>query len=279
MALRKTTQISTHFFDLDWNRHVTSRTYERFGYEGRFAILQDLGFGVHFCLENGIEFVTTSTFVRFLSQQFAGSKLNVITDLCRDSEGNLYFNQQIEDETSKKVCELFVTVYLKEKSGSKLQILEVPLLTNEWKKSQIHPKKSDQTTVKHKLQIPFSDMSCFWNLPSEAIWKIFEEGRFLFFKEIVDLKLIKETDSTTFFMGGEIQIFELPNPGSNITLLSWIESFEKIRFYFRQDIVSNSGETLASMRDEQLFVSLSSSRPRKAPPEFFSRVERFIEPA
>jgi len=277
MALQKTISLHTHIYDLDWNRHVTSRTYERFSYDGRFSILEDFGYGVHACLEKGIEFVSGSTFVKFLSQQFAGALLDIITNVSRDEEGNLYFHHLIQDQSAKKVCELYACAYLKNTDGQKILLNEIPLLTEKWKESHIHIRRENQTTVQHNIAIPFSDMSCFWNLPSEAIWKVFEEGRFLFFKEIVDLKLIKETDSTTFFMGGEIQIFKLPEPGTKILLHSWIDSFEKIRFYFRQDIVSESGETLASMRDEQLFVALSTSRPRKAPPEFFSRVERFIE--
>ncbi len=277
MSLQKTISLHTHIYDLDWNRHVTSRTYERFSYDGRFSILEDLGYGVHACLEQGIEFVSGSTFVRFLSQQFAGALLDIITSLSRDEEGNLHFHHLIQDQSAKKVCELFATAFLKNSEGKKIILESVPLHKENWQASQIHPRKKEQTTATHLIPIPFSDMSCFWNLPSESIWKVFEEGRFLFFKEIVDLKLIKETDSTTFFMGGEIQIYKLPEPGTKITLLSWIDRFEKIRFYFRQDIISESGETLASMRDEQLFVALSTSRPRKAPPEFLSRVERFIE--
>jgi acyl-CoA thioesterase FadM len=277
MALQKTISLHTHIYDLDWNRHVTSRTYERFSYDGRFSILEDLGYGVHACLEKGIEFVSGSTFVRFLSQQFAGALLDITTDVSRNNEGLLHFHHIIQDQSGKKICELFATAYLKNPDGSKVILGDVPLLSNSWKESQIHTRKKDQTTVMHSMAIPFSDMSCFWNLPSEAIWKVFEEGRFLFFKEIVDLKLIKETDSTTFFMGGEIQITKLPEPGTKVSLLSWIDSFEKIRFYFRQDIVSEAGETLVSMRDEQLFVALSTSRPRKAPSEFYARVEKFIE--
>lgn len=78
-------------------------------------------------------------------------------------------------------------------------------------------------------------------------------------------------------MGGEIVIHKQPEPGTHVKILSWIESFEKIRFYFRQDIVDLNGNLLASMKDEQLFVSLSNSRPRRAPAAFFDKIERFIE--
>ncbi|WP_411822136.1 acyl-[acyl-carrier-protein] thioesterase [Leptospira sp. 'Mane'] len=276
MPIQKTITLRTHTFDLDWNRHVTSRTYEKFGYDARFSILEDLGYSVHQCLEKEIQYISHSTFVRFLGQQFANSNIDVVTELSRDKEGLLYWKQNLIDSNGKPSCELYTTSYLQSKEGTKL-ILDVPLLEEKWKESNIHKRPEGQLTLEHNWPIPFSDMNCFWNLPSDSIWKIFEEGRFLFFREVIDLSLIKETDTSTFFMGGEIQINELPSPGSKIILHSWIETFEKIRFYFRQDIVNEEGKVLVSMRDEQLFVALSASRPKKAPPEFITKVERFIE--
>ncbi|BDA79383.1 thioesterase [Leptospira kobayashii] len=276
MPIQKTITLRTHTFDLDWNRHVTSRTYEKFGYDARFSILEDLGYSVHKCLEEEIQYISHSTFVRFLGQQFANSDIQVVTELSRDKDGLLYWKQNLIDANGKPACELYTTSYLQSKDGTKL-ILDVPLLEENWKVSSIHKRPEGQFTLEHHWPIPFSDMNCFWNLPSDSIWKIFEEGRFLFFREVIDLSLIKATDTSTFFMGGEIQISELPSPGSKITLHSWIESFEKIRFYFRQDIVGEDGKVLVSMKDEQLFVALSASRPKKAPPEFISKVERFIE--
>ncbi|TGN20205.1 acyl-[acyl-carrier-protein] thioesterase [Leptospira idonii] len=276
MPIQKTVRLRTHTFDLDWNRHVTSRTYEKFGYDARFSVLEDLGYSVSHCLENEIHYVSHSTFVRFLGQQFANSDIDVITELSQDEKGLLYWKQNLIDANGKPACELLTTSYLEDKNKNKLK-LDAPGLKEEWKESKIHDRNKDQFTLQHSLNIPFSDMNCFWNLPSDSIWKIFEEGRFLFFKEIVDLSLIRETDTTTFFMGGEIQIKELPAPGSQIILHSWIESFEKIRFYFRQDITDKEGNVLVSMRDEQLFVALSASRPKKAPPEFITKVEKFIE--
>lgn len=79
-------------------------------------------------------------------------------------------------------------------------------------------------------------------------------------------------------MGGEIEILTLPEPGSNVQLLSWIDVVDKIRFYFRQDVLDHSGNLLARMVDEQVFVALSTSRPRRAPVEFLERTSRFTRP-
>ncbi|MCZ8343270.1 MAG: acyl-CoA thioesterase [Leptospira sp.] len=272
--------LTTRYYDLDWNRHVTSRTYERFGYDARMEILAEIGYPIQKCLTEGIVYEPKSSFVRFLSQQFAGADINVTTELDIDENGLFLWKQELFGGDGKKACELESTSLLKQKGNIlKPEVAEKKTFNESLalKPFSIHKKPESQHTLNHTYTIPFSDMNCFWNLTQEAIWKIFEEGRFLFFKEIVDFSLIQETDSTTFFMGGEIQVYELPEPGSNITIQSWIESVEKIRFYFRQDLVDSKGKVLASMKDEQLFVALSSSRPRKAPPEFLNKVIAFIE--
>lgn len=272
--------LTTRYFDLDWNRHVTSRTYERFGYDARMEVLSEIGYPIQKCLTEGIVYEPKSSFVRFLSQQFAGANIQVTTELNINEQGLFLWKQELIGEDGKKACELESTSILIQKGN----ILNPEIAQKEYINSSIHlkpfsiAKKPDtQHTLNHEFTIPFSDMNCFWNLTQEAIWKIFEEGRFLFFKEIVDFSSIQETDSTSFFMGGEILVYQLPNPGSRITIQSWIESVEKIRFYFRQDLVDSEGKVLVSMKDEQLFVALSTSRPRKAPPEFLAKVSAFIE--
>ncbi|TGK78688.1 acyl-[acyl-carrier-protein] thioesterase [Leptospira montravelensis] len=271
---RKT--LTTRHFDLDWNRHVTSRTYERFAYDARCEVLKEFGYPIELLLNLNISYFPGSTKVRFLNQQFVNSEITVESQIYGLDDASLLWKQTILGADGKKACEIETTSRLVQ-DGKNIRIPNVPEINILPYQFTIHPKPTLQNTVEHNYYIPFSDMNCFWNLPSDSIWKIFEEGRFLFFKEIVDLNLIKETDSTTFFMGGEILIYKQPDPGSYVKIISWIESFEKIRFYFRQDIIDSNGNLLASMKDEQLFVSLSNSRPRRAPAAFFDKIERFIE--
>ncbi|TGL52987.1 acyl-[acyl-carrier-protein] thioesterase [Leptospira kemamanensis] len=269
--------LTTRHFDLDWNRHVTSRTYEKFAYDARCEVLRELGFPMERMLNEGISLSPNQSYVRFLNQQFTNSDITVETQVFQMSNSSLFWKQTLFGQDGKKACEMesISTLIQKEKivpltSLPNLQEMNLHQLT-------IRPMPVHQNKIEHDYYIPYSEMNCFWILPADAIWKIFEEGRFLFFKEIVDFQLIKETDSTTFFMGGEIKIYHQPNPGSNVKLYSWIESFEKIRFYFRQDIIDANGTLIASMKDEQLFVSLFNSRPKRAPAAFFEKIERFIE--
>ncbi|MCZ8157924.1 MAG: acyl-[acyl-carrier-protein] thioesterase [Leptospira sp.] len=271
-------KITTEYYDLDWNRHVNSRTYEKFAYASRMQILKDFGYPISKMLNQEDKWISLSSKVRFLSQQFENSILTVKTALNRDKRDQLHFYHHIQDSNGIPVCNVWNVSALANSNGDFVSIDSV--LTTEDKDKLFDVKLDERNpswnTLSHNYDIPFTDMNGFWNLPTESIWKIFEEGRFLFFNEVLDLGLIKKIDTSTFFMGGEIEMIELPKPGTKVIIHSWIDSVEKIRFYFRQDIVSQDGKILVRMRDEQLFVALSTSRPRKAPKEVLEQIGKYI---
>lgn len=280
-----TKTITTQVYDLDWNRHVTSRTYERFSYAARMEILANVGYPMKKMLAEGMKWIPQLYQIRFLSQQFQDANLEVKTKFHQDSNGICHFIQMIQDLNQKPVCEIKSTAILVDKnkkillfseSQTKDESTEPEFLLKE--NLEIRPNHPSIHPLTEDMYIPFSDMNCFWNLSGEAIWKFFEEGRFLFFQKVVDLEFIQKIDTTTFFMGGEIEILELPEPGTKIQLSSWIDSIEKIRFYFRQDITDGNGKLYARMKDEQLFVGLSTSRPKRAPAEFIEKTKAFIRP-
>jgi len=273
--------LTTQVYDLDWNRHVTSRTYERFCYAARMDLIAQLGYPIKKMLAEGMKWVPQKYQIRFLSQQFQDANLDVKTKLFQDNHGVCHFMQMVLDQNFKPVCEIKSTAILVESNHKLIQFssdqgTDPELLLRE--NLQIRPFHPSTQSLTHEMYIPFSDMNCFWNLSGEAIWKFFEEGRFLFFQKVIDLEFIQRIDTTTFFMGGDIEILELPEPGSSIHLSSWIDSIDKIRFYFRQDITDGNGKIFASMRDEQLFVGLSTSRPKRVPVEFIERTKAYIRP-
>ncbi|WCL47597.1 acyl-CoA thioesterase [Leptospira sp. GIMC2001] len=287
--------IETQVFDLDYNRHVTSRTYENFAYAGRMDLLDSIGLSIHELLKLKYKVIANETTVRFLNQQFAGSKLKVRTSAYQDSSGLIHWNHLIEDKDGKAVCDLKSNSYLMDNKNQPLQVKSLRIDPNNLidesagKKIEIDPSQLEYHTLNiqmntrpeqltpltHSIKVPFNDLNIFWTLSSVAVWKFFEEGRFLFFKEVFGIGADMEIDVTTFFMNANIQIFELPEPGTIITMESWIDSIEKIRFYFRQDIRDANGKLLASMRDEQLFVKLSASKPCRVPQEFYDKTKKY----
>lgn len=278
--------LETKTWDLDWNRHVTSRTYEKFGYEGRLACLDELGFPILEIIHNKQSIHPIDTQVRFLAQQFPGSQLIVDTELFQTKDGKIHSHQMILNPERKPVCDLKTSFLLLNESKKPITISKLSLPASSGTNANTDSDKNALSIrvdlkslpegvrpLKHDLQIKYSDMNSFWTVTNESIWKYFEEGRFLFFKEIVGFDSVHETDTTTFFMGGDIHIQELPEPGTTIHIVSWIESVEKIRFYFRQDLVDSDGKVLASMKDEQLFIKLSKSRPCKVPEDFLKIIQ------
>lgn len=266
--------IRTHIFDLDWNRHVTSRTYERFSLEGRHAILTENGFSTQKCMEDGLVLIPQYSQVRFLAQQFANVNLKINTEATAFREGIILWDHKIYGEDEKLACELTL-ITRSEKQGDSFSFLN-----GEDRISYPEPIRKFSESSKrlsHDYYILNCDMNCFWKYSPDTIWKVFEEGRWLFFREIIDLNRITALDTTCFFMGGKIQYKRMPLAGEKTKLYTWVESVEKIRFYIRQDLVGENGDLIASMRDEQLFVSISASRPRKAPGDFFEIVKDYVE--
>ena len=96
--------MKTHVYDLDWNRHVTSRTYERFSLEGRHAILSAMGYPIKRCIDENIILVSKYTQVKFLSQQFSGSTLRIDTESKFYTDGYIHWDHKIFDSDNKQVC-------------------------------------------------------------------------------------------------------------------------------------------------------------------------------
>lgn len=90
---RKT--LSTRHFDLDWNRHVTSRTYEKFGYDARCEVLKEYGYPIEQMLNENISYVPGSTYVRFLNQQFVNAEMTVESHVYKLEDGTLLWKQSV----------------------------------------------------------------------------------------------------------------------------------------------------------------------------------------
>ena len=247
-------------------------------YSARMEIIKELGFPIADILQKQWKWVSQGSHVRFHSQQYENKDLLIETEVVKDSNDSFHFHQKLFDSEKKLVCTIGNQSVLLDENKNPVKIDAIQEDLSRIFTWKLNERSAEWNTLQRTLYIPFGDMNCFWNLPTDSVWKIFEEGRFLFFKEVVDLSLVTKYDTSTFFMGGDIEILELPEPGSYITLHTWIDEIQKIRFFFRQDIVSHDGRLLAKMKDEQLFVSLSNSRPKKAPPQFLTAVENYIRP-
>ncbi|AFM11239.1 thioesterase family protein [Turneriella parva] len=272
----------TRFADLDTQRHVTSRTYESFALEGRYRMLAKLGIPFEQIKNEQISLVTINGYCKFHRQQFPGAELKVETTLTPSPEGRgeQHWDQKILDTSGELVAHLQQSTRA-EKSGVPFSV-EVVTKDSSEPAGQIlyenlKPWSGRNQRVISQYQIPYADRDFAGKYNAAALWKIFEEGRWMFVEKIgLTYERIVELDTTSFYMGSIYNFFAEVPAGRTLEVVTWIERIDKIRYYFRQDVLHN-GKLLLTMRDEQLIVSLSKARPQRASAEFMKYIGKYVE--
>lgn len=274
--LSNTVQGITRVADLDTQRHVTSRTYESFCLEGRHALLAENGLPIPKLLEAGISLQPTHSFVKFLQQQMAGATLNVITKAYPSDDGSIAWEQRVEQLDGKLACELELRTVAR-RNGNVETLLPTSKETFKPKYRDLDLFSGNCARIANDYTTQYCDRDIFGSYGPAQLWKVFEEGRWMFCARAgLTYERFVEMDTTSFYMGGVFNFYQPIPAGTRLRVETWIEEVEKIRFYFRQDVYSGD-VLLMSLRDEQLIVSLKQARPRKAPPEFMSMIEKYVE--
>lgn len=260
----------TRFADLDTQRHVTSRTYESFALEGRYRLLAKLGYPHERIQNEQIYLNAVSGYAKFHRQQFPGVELKVVTE-ASPSGTQIHWDQKIFEPSGELVCHLQLLT----------QGVAIPELTGENAGPVLYeplkPWSGQGERIVAQYTMPYADRDFAGKYNLASLWKIFEEGRWLFVEKVgLTYEKIVELDTTSFYMGGICNVFADVPAGRTLQLMTWIERIDKIRYWFRQDVLHN-GKVLMSMRDEQLIVSLSRARPQRATPEFLKYIGKYIE--
>jgi acyl-CoA thioesterase FadM len=271
--------IKTRFSDLDTQRHVTSRTYEDFFLEGRMLQLFELGISKDELLNSRNQFLTEKFKIFFSKEQGLHSELDIISKLEINDKHELFWIQEaFETGTETKVC-------VSKTKGKFLQ--EIPIFNlsppnsideqSSFKEIEHFSKSCDQ--ISREMFMLFSDRGMFYEYNNSSLLRLLEESRWIFSQEIgLTEKPIHELDTITFFMGVDLKVTRIPFSGEKLLTKVWIHKIEKFRLYMRIDILRESdGEVLISAIEEQLIVSLSKRRPRKANDLFIEKVQKFIE--
>jgi len=253
----------TRFADLDTQRHVTSRTYEQFALEGRYRLLKKLG------IEHEQNYLhPVMGYAKFSRQQFPGVELRVVTEVTATQ----HWNQKIFEMGGDLVCHLQLqTRSEKPIEGITGEATEAALY------EPLKPWSGNGERIIAQYQIPYCERDFAGRYNPASLWKIFEEGRWMFVEKIgLSYERIVEIDTTSFFMGSVVNYFHEVPAGRTLQVVTWIDRIDKIRYWFRQDVLHN-GKLLMSMRDEQLIVSLSRARPQRATPEFMKYIGKYVE--
>jgi acyl-CoA thioesterase FadM len=283
----------TRFADLDTQRHVTSRTYEQFALEGRYRMLAKLGYNLERIQNENIYLEAISGYSKFYRQQFSGVQLKVQTFVAKVSHspptaplplsrggvggGVLHWDQKILDQAGELVCHLQLKTRTT-KGGAPLDLDGIAAQENlEVLYSDLPPWSGKNERIVSHYKMPYSDRDFAGRYNVAALWRIFEEGRWMFAEQTgMTYERIVEMDTTSFYMGSICNYFAEVPAGRTLQIMTWIERVEKIRYYFRQDVMHN-GRILLSMRDEQLIVSLSKARPQRASDKFLGLIGKYVE--
>ena len=272
---------TTRFADLDTQRHVTSRTYEQFALEGRYQVLAKLGYNQERIQNEQIYLEAVRGYSKFHRQQFPGVQLKVetfVTVPARHShEGFLHWDQKIRDAAGELVCHLQLETRTT-RAGEPMVLEGIETAENfEILYADLAPWSGNNERVVNHYTMPYSERDFAGRYNVASYWKIFEEGRWMFAEKTgLTYERIVEMDTTSFYMGSICNFFAEIPAGRTLQIMTWIERVDKIRYYFRQDVLHN-GKLLLAMRDEQLIVSLSKARPQRASAMFMSFMGKYVE--
>ncbi|OMI18086.1 thioesterase family protein [Leptospira weilii] len=273
-------QLVTRISDLDTQRHVTSRTYENFCLEGRFRILEENGFSLREILSQGVVIHPLESQIRFLAQQMERTNLRTETKAFPLGDGKIFWDQKVLSDAGTPAAEI-KTLTFSEKGGRSIDLL--PLEKTEMNGFDQFPQIPDFRgtckTVDTEMITLYSERNIFGEYNPAYLWRIIEDSRWFFSTETgLTLNRFVEMDTTMFFMSGVFKFFHPVPAGRRIKVSTWIHSFEKIRSYMRHEVTdAESGLRYFAVQDEQLVVSLTKARPKKAPEEFQRLVGEYVE--
>ncbi len=277
MSITIETKGLTRVSDLDTQRHVTSVTYEHLALDGRHRVLEEAGFPITRMLEEGLVMRPLTCRVRFLSQQMAGAELTVQTAAHPKRGGRTFWQHVVRGPAHEDACRLDVeTVF--EKNGRARQILPVEKGTTE-SLGKAPMFSGGCKRVESHMVLRFFERDIFGCYPLSQYWRIAEEGRWALTEALgINLETIRKTDTTMFWMGGSFFCHRMLPERARVRSYTWVRRIEGIRAYFRQQFVlEDTGEVVLDTDEEQLIVSLSRARPKRATPEFIQTFADYLE--
>ncbi|MCR9143086.1 MAG: acyl-[acyl-carrier-protein] thioesterase [bacterium] len=270
------------FADLDPQRHVTSRTYEYFAYEARHRLLEQHDYPLQRLLDEQIRFRPRAGYVRFVNQQYPDNEMHVPAAAYPTGDGRIIWDHALRQPDDAPICRIVQELEAVNAAGEPIDLLAERAEPETELRDFLHDIPAFGGQCKRlslEYQSLMSDRSVSGDYAPGALWRIFEDGRTLFGERIgLTYELIQEIDTTLFFMGATFHYFQAIAPGTPLRIHSWLERTDKIRAYMRQDVTDLSGETLyMSAQEEHLIVSLSRSRPRRAPQQFYDMFGDYTE--
>ena len=278
MTLSAETKGRARIADLDTQRHVASLTYELLALDGRHRVLEDNGYPVSRMLKEQIVMRPTASHVRFLAQQMAGADMVTATECHPAKGGKAIWLHTVLGAGGEEACRLEVeTVF--EKKGRPTQLLPISRAKTPAEFGPIPAFSGSCLRVPSHYSVLSYDRDVFGGYPLAQYWRIAGEGRWALTAALgIDLEMIRRMDTTMFWMGGSFRCHRAIPQNAKVLGFTWVRRIHGIRAYFRQQFVLEpTGEVLLDTDEEQLIVSLSRARPKRATPEFVAAFEKYLE--
>ncbi|MBX7058897.1 MAG: acyl-[acyl-carrier-protein] thioesterase [Leptospirales bacterium] len=268
----------TYQTDLDTQRHVTSRTYERFCQEVRWQALEQEGYSIARMIDEGLGLRPLFTRIAFKKQQYAGASLSV-KSVYGARQDFVYWDQSVLESGGEPAAQIELI-----QQWETTQSAAPPVIrgdgapeTPEYVPDKERPRNCNR--VRSEWQALYSERNVFGSYDPAYYWRLFEDARWAFSSELgLSFERFVAMDTTFFYMGGNFHYLAPPQAGETLLAETWVSSLEKIRCTLRTEVRSkNSGKLLMTGDEEQLIVSLSRARPRKAPVEYLELLGDHIE--
>ncbi|MDH4199310.1 MAG: thioesterase family protein [Spirochaetia bacterium] len=262
--------LQTSVSDLDSQKHVNSASYLAFAEEGQYDLLKKNGFDYLYFRYNKLSVKTLASHINFHKQQFPQTFLEIITNIYRDGD-ILYWKQNILNHASKELSCSLSTI---SKINSMPQDLAafsrgIPFLEMESNNLGDFSQTCKRSMMYHKVR--HVDLDGFEKLSTKTLWRLNEEARWSFLNETgISIENLLQNDITLFWIEGVYKYFENSGLGEPLRIFSWIDRMDKVRIYFRQEIIDSQGKRVSFTEGKFLCVSITTSKPKRIP-EFIKR--------
>lgn len=272
------TNIITRFSDLDSQRHVNNASYLAYALQGQFSLLENSGYTIDYLANHKIFLKPEVVHVSFLRQQLSQTRLEVNTTVSR-VHNSIYWDQKIINFETKELA-VHMTTLLSvdqnyfEKIGEISE--DVPESLIAWNIQGDFSGHCRRSSMDYHVR--HIDLDAFNQCANPVLWRINEEARWCFLKDVdLPLKFLMQNDTALFWINGVYYYYDDVQLYDNLKVYTWISKYDKARIYIRQEIMKNNNQRVLLTEGEFLSVSLSRGKPKRTPDFIKSAIMPFVE--
>ena len=288
MIYETRTTLTTHFDQVDYNRHINGAAYEQFAHHARRTLLASLGWDQAKMLKESLRARPAASRMEFLRQQDAGTPLTVHTRADFRRDGRVQWSHDIRnDEKGETACRIEMETRLLQGDapGIPPNVAESNPETagpfpSPAEFRELTPFRGECERLEFNFRSRYADGNYFNEVPPSVIWKMIEECRQVFAAHVgLTVENCLAHDALLFTSSGEYRFAQPLPPARDLKCFIWLDELEKIRCGMRHEIMdTQTGEILHTAREAFIVVAPSRMRPRRAPQFMLDAVGDYLAP-